>query len=253
MKTFLQTIFLLFSFVIFGQQSTINEKIGYQAVVRNSQNQLVQNQNIKVKVSLMIGTSGEPFYIETHATQTNNNGLFNIQIGGGVSELGSYYNSIFWAGGNVFLKTEIDPLGGTNYLISSTTEFLSVPYSNSAKFAWSLIGASNNFVGFWKQTNIISGQYPSHVAISYISPDKFLVNRYLRTYGEGYEYGDNYIGFGTVTNATILGGWEAKILDMEASFGEDFYGKMELLNNVLTITFDYGEGYVEVYKYQKIE
>lgn len=228
MKTFLQILILFISVTIFGQQSTINEKIGYQAVVRNAANQLIQNQNIKVKVSLMIGISGEPFYIETHNTQTNNNGLFNVQIGGGISELGSYHNSIFWAGGNIFLKTEIDTTGGTNYTISSTTEFLSVPYANSAKVAWSLVGTSTYFVGFWK--GISDGAEDEFLAISYISPDKFLLTNFDYDPSEYYE--QTY--FGTFTNTTFEGGWQAKIFSL---VDKEFNVTVVVNGNFLTMTY----------------
>ena len=252
MKNFLQILILFFSVTIFGQQSTINEKIGYQAVVRNTQNQLVQNQNIKVKASLMIGASGEPFYIEIHNTQTNNNGLFNIQIGGGNSELGNYYNSIFWAGANIFLKTEIDPLGGSNYTISSTTEFLSVPYANSAKVAWSLVGASNNFVGFWKEI-VPTGQVGGHIAISYISPNQFLCHIIDRYAEPGVEEDWTNLAFGNVTNGTLSGGWEATLLDMEESFGDDFYLQAVLNGNELKIITDNGDEGVTTQYFTRIQ
>ncbi len=178
MKTFLQILILFYSVTIFGQAT---QNIGYQAVVRNATNQLVQNQNIKVKVSLMTGATGDPFYVETHTTQTNTNGLFNIQIGGGTAETGNYTNAIYWAGGNHFVKTEIDPLGGSNYSITSTTQLLSVPYanySNTTGYAFAaggLAGLAANFQGMFK--GVWDG-IDIYLNISYVGSDKILMQFY---------------------------------------------------------------------------
>jgi uncharacterized protein (TIGR02145 family) len=45
------------------------------------------------------------------------------------------YGDIDWSNGPYFLKREIDPLGGTNYLIIGTSQFLSVPYAMFANVA----------------------------------------------------------------------------------------------------------------------
>ena len=256
MKTFLQILILFVSVSIFGQAT---QNIGYQAVVRNAANQLVQNQNVKVKVSLMIGATGEPFYTETHTVQTNNNGLFNIQIGGGTAESGNYTNAIYWAGGNHFVKTEIDPLGGSNYSITSTTQLLSVPYANYSLNAGSLIGASNYFVGFYKQTEGSEGEGENswNIAISYVSPDKFLCQI----------YGDYYNGNGGVTEFedVVFGkqitptfyGWKSVMKGLRAGgyFGDEFTGTIETqeAGNVLILTFDYGDEDIEIYKFQRMD
>ena len=91
------------------------QRMTYQAVVRNDSDALVQNSPVGMRVSILQGSvAGAAAYVETHATQTNQNGLLNIEIGGGTVVTGAYENGIFWAGGPYFLKTEIDPLGGAN-------------------------------------------------------------------------------------------------------------------------------------------
>jgi len=123
------------------------QKMTYQAVVRNSSNALVQNTTIGMKVTLLQGSiTGTVVYVETHTALTNDNGLLNIEIGGGAVVSGTYQNGIYWDGGPYFLKTEIDPLGGTNYTITATSELLSVPYSNYSHVSgialnsWRLLG-----------------------------------------------------------------------------------------------------------------
>ena len=109
------------------------EKFTYQAVVRNASNSLVSNAQVCVRVSLLQGSAtGNAVYVETQSTTTNTNGLLSVEIGGGTVQQGSFAN-IDWANGPYFLKTEIDPNGGTNYSITSTQQMLSVPYALYAK------------------------------------------------------------------------------------------------------------------------
>jgi len=104
-------------------------KISYQAVIRNASNALITNQNIGMRISILQGTStGTSVYTETQTSITNANGLSSLQIGNGTVVSGNFTN-INWANGPYFIKTETDPLGGLNYTITSTQQFLSVPYA----------------------------------------------------------------------------------------------------------------------------
>jgi len=103
-------------------------RISYQAEVRNTNNSLVVNQLVGIRISILQGTTSSPaVYVETHTPITNSNGLISIQIGGGTTS-GSFSN-INWGNGPYFLKTETDPNGGTNYSITGTNQLLSVPYA----------------------------------------------------------------------------------------------------------------------------
>ena len=157
------------------------QRMTYQAVVRNSTDALVQNSPIGMKVSILQGSvSGAVAYVETHATQTNQNGLLNIEIGGGTAVTGTYENGIFWAGGPYFLKTEIDPLGGANYTITATSELLSVPYSNYAhvsnysQVSGSLDGVAWDFVGAYKYSAGVFTQ--GATMVTYLGQDKIALN-----------------------------------------------------------------------------
>ena len=103
-------------------------RISYQAEVRNTNNSLVVNQLVGIRISILQGSTTSPaVYVETHTPSTNANGLISIQIGGGITS-GNFAN-INWGNGPYFLKTETDPTGGTNYSISGTNQLLSVPYA----------------------------------------------------------------------------------------------------------------------------
>ncbi|MBR4804099.1 MAG: collagen-like protein, partial [Bacteroidales bacterium] len=120
------TILVLCVASVFAQAP---EKFSYQAVVRNASNQLVANANVGVRVSVLQGsTYGAAVYVETHTVATNANGLLTLEIGEGTVVQGSV-STIDWGTGPYFLKTEIDPNGGTNYSVTSTQQMLSVPYA----------------------------------------------------------------------------------------------------------------------------
>jgi hypothetical protein len=121
--------------------------MSYQSVLRGTNNALVTNQNVFVKISILQGAiSGTSVYVETHSTSTNSNGLISLSIGGGTLVSGSF-SAINWANGPYFVQMEADPTGGTNYTISGTTQLLSVPYALHAKTAESLVGGSTGGTG----------------------------------------------------------------------------------------------------------
>jgi hypothetical protein len=107
------------------------QKMSYQAVIRNSLDQLVTNHAVGMQISILQGSSsGTVVYTETQTPTTNANGLVSIEIGGGAG-----FDAINWANYTFFIKTETDPLGGTTYTITGTSQLLSVPYALYAKTA----------------------------------------------------------------------------------------------------------------------
>jgi hypothetical protein len=67
-------------------------------------------------------------YVENQTATTNTSGLVNVQIGTGTAITGTFAG-IDWANGPYFIKTEIDPAGGSNYTITGIQQMLSVPYA----------------------------------------------------------------------------------------------------------------------------
>jgi len=121
------------------------QKMSYQAVIRNSSDQLVTNQSVGMKISILQGSaSGTEVYKEIYNPnpETNSNGLVSIEIGSGIPLTGTFAG-IDWSKNVFFIKTETDPSGSTNYTISGTSQILSVPYALHAGTAESLSGALN--------------------------------------------------------------------------------------------------------------
>ncbi len=104
-------------------------KMSYQAIIRSNTNVLVTNQSVGMRISILQSSvNGVAVYEESHTATTNTNGLVSLEIGGGTVISGDM-NTIDWGNGPYFIKTETDPTGGTNYTITGTTQFSSVPYA----------------------------------------------------------------------------------------------------------------------------
>jgi hypothetical protein len=105
------------------------QKMSYQAVIRKSNNALVQSSPVGMKISILKGSAtGTAMYVETQTATTNANGLVSLEIGTGTAITGTFA-AINWATGPYFIKTETDPNGGTAYTIAGTNELMSVPYA----------------------------------------------------------------------------------------------------------------------------
>ncbi len=140
--TFFLVCFVLISVSLLAQTP---QAFKYQAVARTSSGNLIQNQLVAFRISLLQGSpSGTLAYQERHTTNTNDYGLASLDIGNGTVLAGSF-SSIDWSAGSMFIKVEFDPLGGTAYQNMGTSQLLSVPYAlyseHSANSPW-LIGST---------------------------------------------------------------------------------------------------------------
>jgi len=160
-KYFILFGILLFAVNLYGQ---IPQKMTYQAVVRDVDNKLIVNKAIGMKTSILKGTEVVYSEIYNPNPRTNNNGLVTLLIGSGTALEGDF-STIDWANGPYFIKTEIDPNGGSNYTIEGTSQLLSVPYAfyagktgaineNDPKFTASpASGITNDDIDTWNMDN----------------------------------------------------------------------------------------------------
>lgn len=124
---------LLFAFLFLTQAAFLfaqsPQAFQYQAVVRNSNGEVVANDTIAFRVSILqTSIGGTAVYTETHTDTTNQFGLITLAIGNGTVESGDF-SAIEWGGDNFYLKVEMDIAGGTNYENMGTSQLLSVPYA----------------------------------------------------------------------------------------------------------------------------
>jgi len=147
-KTFSILITMLLISKAFAQ---VPEKMSYQAVIRNSSNQLAANKEIGLRISILQGSeSGTAVYVETQIATSNANGLVSIEIGAG-SPVSGTLSDIDWSAGSYFIKTETaiePPL--TNYTIIGTSKILSVPYALYSKTSGNFtLGLSTGDMLYW--------------------------------------------------------------------------------------------------------
>jgi hypothetical protein len=132
----LSFILFLFCSIVFAQAP---QKLSYQAMIRNNNNSIIINKKIGMRINIIQGAiNGSVVYSERQTPTTNTIGLITIEIG--LNPSGSNFNTINWSQGPFFIKTEIDPTGGSNYTINGASELLSVPYALYADKANTITG-----------------------------------------------------------------------------------------------------------------
>jgi hypothetical protein len=113
-------------------------KFNYQGVARDTAGKPLANQRISLKISIVdVGTGIDSIvYTETHIDTTNQFGLFNVQVGGGIVVFGTMAG-VNWIGahGEKYLEVSMDPAGGTAYIKLGRERLWSVPFARRAEDA----------------------------------------------------------------------------------------------------------------------
>ncbi|MBL7828309.1 MAG: hypothetical protein JNJ57_16885 [Saprospiraceae bacterium] len=133
-KTLLFPLLCLMAIATLHAQQTPT-RFNYQAAVRNASGAPIVNQLVSLQISINDGSpNGQSQYTERHILSTNDFGLVNLQIGAGQVQSGSFSN-ITWGGASKWLKIDIDPNAGTNFIPLGAAELVSVPYALYAQNA----------------------------------------------------------------------------------------------------------------------
>ncbi len=131
------TLFLTIGIVELHAQAPLG--INFQAVARQADGRPVPSKQISVRISIVNGSAtGAKEYTEQHFPTTNSLGLFDLVIGKGNVVTG-LFNNINWAGGNKWIQVEVDPQGGTSFILMGSQQLLSVPYAIYADYAANVI------------------------------------------------------------------------------------------------------------------
>ena len=120
-------VLLGFIGLITAINAQVPDAFSYQAVVRSYDNELLKNQTVTLKATIL--RNDEVIFTQTQTATTNENGLLTLTLGN------ESFQEINWLDGPLFIKTEIDPTGGNNFTIETETQLLTVPYAMAAKTA----------------------------------------------------------------------------------------------------------------------
>jgi len=127
----MKRIYILVSTILLslGAFAQAPQKMSYQAVIRDVQQNIVVNNPVGMKISVLQGSAnGTEVYVESHNSTTNSNGLTSLEIGMG-NVINGDFSTIDWANGPYFIKTETTIKGGSNLTITGTSQMLSVPFA----------------------------------------------------------------------------------------------------------------------------
>lgn len=109
--------------------SQVPQAFQYQAVARDAEGNVLADRTVTIQLSLIQGSEvADAMYTETHTATTNRFGMVTLGVGLGTPVTGDF-SSVNWNNSPIYLKVEIDPSGGSNFIETGTSQLLSVPYA----------------------------------------------------------------------------------------------------------------------------
>jgi microcystin-dependent protein len=131
---FMVAIATLSCLMAFAQNS--GKGFNYQAVARDIYGQVLQNQLVELRFSLIPGQYAPPAWEETQEATTDVFGAFSLTVGKGVSTGGgtlNTYDELDFAAADYWLKVELKD--GDEFFEISFRELMTVPYAEVARNA----------------------------------------------------------------------------------------------------------------------
>ena len=123
-------IISILNLILLNLTAQVPNAFKYQAVVRNSDGQLLSSQTINLRASVIKeNPNGTTVYSEGfNQIKTNLFGIINLEIGRGQIYFGDF-TKVDWGNGMYFVKIEIDVKGNGVYEVASNSQLLAVPYA----------------------------------------------------------------------------------------------------------------------------
>ena len=134
-KNVIVPIFLLM--ILYLPSFSQNMGLNFQGVARSANGIVLASQKIALKLSIItLNENGIVEYAETRVVNTNGQGIFSIVIGDTNTLLVSgNFKNIDWKQTPKFLKIEMDPTAGNQFITMGITQLQSVPYSYISNFS----------------------------------------------------------------------------------------------------------------------
>lgn len=144
-RIFVLFTILCFSNILFSQNKAAYYPMKYQAVVRDNAGQILANQNVSFRISILQDEpTGTVMFQEEHVgITTNEYGLINLVIGDGNYLVGNT-GSPDWGTEN-YLQIELDVNGGTDYQLMGTSLLMYAPKALYAEDAGHALSAENEY------------------------------------------------------------------------------------------------------------
>lgn len=165
----------------------------YQAIVRDNTGNILPNQNISFRLSILAsGISGTVVYAETQQATTNNFGLVTIGIGSGIPISGSF-GTINWSNNSYYLKIEIDINAGSNFTLLGVSQLLSIPFAKYADISGKAVNdldtsAVNELQTLALNNNTLSISNGNQVLLPCCCPENSCITSLSITPPYGYYY-----------------------------------------------------------------
>lgn len=135
------TFVLIIVHLYISAQSNSTDGIHFQAIARNTDGSIIPEKNITIRLSIIEGTSeGKITYQEIKRVKTNIVGMFSVVLGANehfAIVVNGAYKNINWYNTPTYIRVEVDPEGGINFLNLGIQKMNSVPYAlvaNSIQF-----------------------------------------------------------------------------------------------------------------------
>ncbi|WP_299434425.1 tail fiber domain-containing protein [uncultured Aquimarina sp.] len=159
-KKYLLIISLLCTVFAFSQSP---ELFNYQAVIKNSNGDVLANQSVSFQFEIIKNSTGTAVFTETQTITSDANGLVSLRIGNSfqLKKGTGVLSGIDWSDGPYKLNISIDETGGSNYSLLGSSVLTSVPYAMHAD----TVEEGDNFGDHTATQNIILG------TTNYISSD----------------------------------------------------------------------------------
>jgi hypothetical protein len=160
---------MLLSASLYAQ--SVPQGMKYQAVARDLSGNVIANQTIGLKISLLSNGKGSTvYYNEVHSVTTSSLGLFTLVIGEGKVDKGTFA-SVPWSNEDIWMQVSIKDDKSSSFTAISNSQLLAVPYAFHAATASQLVaGKQNEVAGSAAPTDLVPAQVWSLKGNSRTSP-----------------------------------------------------------------------------------
>ncbi len=125
-KIFVRILAVVALTITAAVQTMAQQSFAYQAVIRDSDGNLVTSGEVGLRFTLMNG--GKDYYVETQTAEPNKYGNISVMVGKGKADKGSMAD-VPWNTLDVTMKVEVKPAGAKEFFELGQTKINPAPYA----------------------------------------------------------------------------------------------------------------------------